>query len=269
MPTVTLSNSATIWYEKRGAGAPLVHIHGSAFGHRNFEKLSPLVAKHFEVVDFDLPGYGQSKGGPEKPDMAGIADQVFEFIRAIGYERVHLHGTSFGAMIGIMLAARRPDVIDRLVLSCCLARYDQAARMMRSTWKRAARDSGMAAVADLTSVAGFARSYYDRPEASAQLASMREAFSHTAPDAFIAGTEAIEKTDLSPLLPKVLAPTLLLAGQEDNMTPFTPSPSGIGFSHIKELIPSCTLQVIPECGHYLVIEQPERARDHIVKFLSS
>jgi 3-oxoadipate enol-lactonase len=267
MATVNLPNGATIWYQKLGSGAPLVHIHGSAFGHRNFEKLTPLVAQHFEVIDFDLPGYGQSKGGPEKPDMAGIADQVFDFIRAIGYQKVNLHGTSFGAMIGIMLAARHPEVIDRLVLSCCLARYDQAARMMRGTWKRAARDSGMEAVADLTSVAGFARSFYDRPEASTQLASMREAFSHTAPEAFIAGTEAIEKTDLSPYLPNVSAPTLLLAGQEDNMTPFTPSPSGVGFSQIEKLIPSSTLEVIPDCGHYLVIEQPELATQSILKFL--
>ncbi len=269
MATINLPGGATIWYQKSGTGAPLVHIHGSAFGHRNFEKLSPLVAKHFEVVDFDLPGYGQSKGGPEKPDMAAIADLVFEFIRALGFEKVHLHGTSFGAMIGITLAARHPEVIDRLVLSCCLARYDQAARMMRSTWKRAARDSGMDAVADLTSVAGFARSFYDRPEANAQLASMRIAFSDTKPDAFIAGTEAIEKTDLTPLLSRVAARTLLLAGQEDNMTPFTPSPSGVGFSSIKDQITSCSLQVIPDCGHYLVIEQPQRAADSIFKFLNS
>jgi 3-oxoadipate enol-lactonase len=127
----------------------------------------------------------------------------------------------------------------------------------------------MEAVADLTSVAGFARSYYDRPEANAQLASMREAFSHTAPEAFIAGTEAIEKTDLSSLLPKVLSPTLLLAGQEDNMTPFTPSASGVGFSTIKELIHSSILHVIPDCGHYLVIEQPEKATRLIVDFLNS
>ena len=67
MAIINLPGGATIWYQKSGTGMPLVHIHGSAFGHRNFEKLSPLVAKHFEVVDFDLPGYGQSKGGPEKP----------------------------------------------------------------------------------------------------------------------------------------------------------------------------------------------------------
>ena len=78
--------------------------------------------------------------------------------------------------------------------------------MMRGTWKRAARDSGMEAVADLPSVGGFARSFYEREGAQAQLASMRDAFSKTDPVAFVAGTETIEGTDLSPRVERVTAP---------------------------------------------------------------
>jgi pimeloyl-ACP methyl ester carboxylesterase len=267
MSTVTLPGGETIWYKTTGSGAPLVQIHGSAFGHRNFEKMTPFAAKDFEVVDFDLPGFGESRGDPRPGGMEGIAEQVFEFIRAAGYERVHLHGTSFGAMIGLTLAARHPEVIDRLVLSCFLARYDGAARMMRGTWKRGARDSGMRGVADLTSVAGFARSFYEREGAETQLASMREAFSKTTAEAFIAGTETIEGTDLSPLVADVRAPTLLLAGDEDNMTPFRPAASGVGMAQIAEQLPNCETHVLEQCGHYLVIEQPERASELIAEFL--
>jgi len=267
MPTVTVPGGATLWYRTTGSGAPLLHIHGSAFGHRNFEKLTPHMAAHFEVIDFDLPGYGESHGGQPPRDMADIAEQVWLLIRALGHTKVHIHGTSFGAMIALSLAAAHPEVVDKLVLSCFLARYDNAARMMRSTWKRCARDSGMQAVADLTSVAGFARGFYDRPEAQAQLAAMREAFSHTTPEAFIAGTETIERTDLSPLAPRVTQPTLLLAGAEDNMTPFKPSDSGVGFAQIQKLMPDNRLVVLPECGHYLVIEQPALACAEIVQFI--
>jgi len=268
MSSVDLPGGETIWFKSSGAGKPLLHIHGSAFGHRNFEKLTPAMAPHVEVIDFDLPGYGESRGRLA-PDMAGIATQVLSFIRALGHERIDIHGTSFGAMIALTLAANHPDAVGRLILSCFIARYDNAARMMRGTWKRAARDSGMEAVADLTSVAGFARGFYDRPEAQAQLAGMRTAFSATSPEAFIAGTEAIERGDLSPLAPLVRAPTLLLAGAEDNMTPFAPSASGIGFSLVKDLIPGAQLEVLPECGHYLVIEQPDLAAQRITAFLGA
>jgi pimeloyl-ACP methyl ester carboxylesterase len=268
MPVVNLPSGETIWYKKTGAGAPLVQIHGTAFGHRNFEKMTPLMAEHFEVIDFDLPGYGESTGLP-RSTIEGIADQVLGFLKAAGLGRVHLHGTSFGAMIGLVLAARNPEVIDHLVLSCFLARYDNAAREMRGTWKRAARDSGMEAVADLTSVAGFGRGFYDRPGAQAQLASMRVAFSKNTPEAFIAGTETIERTDLSAYAPLVTSPTLLLAGAEDNMTPFKPSGSGVGFSTFTSQMETAELVVLPDCGHYLVIEQPEAAAEKIVGFIGA
>ncbi len=269
MSIVTLPCGASLWYRKLGSGAPLLQIHGSAFGHRNFEKMTPLMQPHFEVIDFDLPGYGESRGGPPLKDFSTLADTVAEFIQALGYARVHVHGTSFGAMTALALAARHPALVDRLVLSCFLARYDAAARMMRATWKRAARDSGMDAVADLTSVAGFARSFYERPGAQAQLASMREAFSRTTAEAFIAGTEMIERTDLSAFIPQVVSPALLLAGDEDNMTPFEPAASGVGFAQIQPALKHCQLHVLQQCGHYLVIEQPETAASMITTFLSS
>jgi 3-oxoadipate enol-lactonase len=266
MSFITLPDGDHIWYRESGAGAPVLQIHGSAFGHRNFEKMTPLMAQHFQVIDFDLPGYGESRGAPQD-SLAGIAGQIHRFILARGYGRLSIHGTSFGAMLGLTLAAAHPEVVDRLVLSCFLARYDNAARMMRATWKRTARDSGMEAVADLTSVAGFARGFYDRPEAQAQLAAMRIAFSKNTADAFIAGTEAIERSDLSSLIPSVSAPVLLLAGAEDNMTPFRPSLSGVGFEQIQRQFPDSRLEVLADCGHYLVIEQPGLATDHIVAFM--
>ena len=268
MSLTDLPGGETIWYRRSGSGKPLLHIHGSAFGHRNFEKLTPFMEPHVEVIDFDLPGYGESRGKPAS-SMDGIAEQVAAFLSGIGETCIDIHGTSFGAMIALTLAARHPEMVDRLVLSCFIARYDNAARMMRGTWKRAARDSGMEAVADLTSVAGFARGFYDRPGAQAQLAAMRTAFSATAPEAFIAGTEAIERSDLSPLAPMVRAKALLLAGAEDNMTPFAPAPSGVGFSMVKDLIPNAQMEILPDCGHYLVIEQPEAAAARIAAFLRS
>lgn len=268
MATVDLSDGTSVWYKREGTGPPLLHIHGSAFGHRNFERLSPLLLDRFTVVDFDLPGYGQSRGGTGPKTIEGMADQVAELIGALGYDRLHVHGTSFGAMIALTLAARHPQVVDRLVLSCFLARYDNAARMMRGTWKRAAMDSGMDAVADLTSVAGFARRFYELDWAQAQLAGMREAFSATQPEAFVASTEAIERADLSPLVDRVTAPTLLIGGDEDNMTPFRPALSGVGMAQIAERLPGCETVVLSECGHYLVIEAAEAAAELVARFLT-
>lgn len=270
MPTVKIPGGETIWYKKTGTGAPLLHIHGSAFGWRNFEKMTPHMAPHFETIDIDLPGYGDSTLGPNgpRPDgIAGIADQVAETIVALGYPKVNVHGTSFGAMVALTMTARHPEVVAKLVLSCFMCRYDQAAREMRATWKRAARESGMDAVADLTSVAGFARSFYERPGAQDQLQAMREAFCKNTPEAMIRGTESIERADLSPYISQIKVPVFLIGGDEDNMTPYKPAASGIGFAQIKTMRPDWEMVILEQCGHYLVIEQPEKAAEHIVPFL--
>ena len=246
----------------------MLHIHGSAFGHRNFEKLTPIVSQYCQVIDFDLPGYGESRSPVPKASFEALADMVFEFAQHFGAAPINVHGTSFGAMIALALAARHPEAVDRLVLSCFLARYDRAARLMRRTWKRAAMDSGMAAVADLTAVAGFSRSFYEREDAQAQLESMYEAFERNLPQAFVASTEVIERTDLSGLVGKVRAPMLLLAGSEDNMTPFRPASSGFGFSDIRKQRPETSMHVLEDCGHYLVLEQPEQASALIRDFLA-
>ena len=269
MTTLSLPGGETIWYRRSGGGTPVLHIHGSAFGHRNFERLTPCVAADFEVIDFDLPGYGKSAGAAREGGLEGVADQVHEFIGALELAPVHVHGTSFGAMVALILAAKYPESVNRLVLSCFLARYDGAARMMRATWRRAARDSGMATVSDLTAVAGFARAFYEREDAEAQLASMREAFRQTDPEAFVRGTKMLERIDLSPWARQVQAPTLLIAGEEDNMTPFSPAGSGIGFSRLQHMIPGCELAVLPGCGHYLVLEQPQAAAALIREFLQA
>jgi pimeloyl-ACP methyl ester carboxylesterase len=97
---------------------------------------------------------------------------------------------------------------------------------------------------------------------------MRDAFSKNTPEAFCAGTETIERTDLSGYVTQVKAPTLMLAGDEDNMTPFHPADSGVGFAQMKKMRPEAELVVLEKCGHYLVIEQPEAAAEKIFEFLN-
>ena len=103
-----MPNGARVWYERQGAGPTIFHIHGSGFGHRNFERLTPLLVDRLEVVDFDLPGFGDSGPAPHGGGIHEWADDVAALIRALGHERAHVHGTSLGGMIGLSLAGPAP-----------------------------------------------------------------------------------------------------------------------------------------------------------------
>lgn len=263
--TVTLADGSVVWYQRGGEGPTIVDIHGTGFGYRNFGRLTPHMIDSFDVIDLDLPGYGQSTaGGPiGVPQWAAY---VAEFIEKVVGGPVLVHGTSMGALTATILAAEHPEVVSDLILSCCLFKYDQAARHMRHTWKRGAVDSDMVQAADLTAAAGFSRSFYDRPDALEILTELRVAMGGNDAASFVTGTESIEALDLSPLLPK-LPRTLLLGGDEDQMTPPKPSRSGIGFDTAVNVIPDARLHILEECGHYLVLEQPERAAAIIKEFV--
>jgi 3-oxoadipate enol-lactonase len=267
MTHVTLPSNAEVWYTRNGSGPVLLHIHGSGFGHKNFEALSPLLYDRFEVVDFDLPGFGASSRGDNAGGVQSLTDEIADFVAAIGLERVHVHGTSFGGVLGLVLAATHPESVDRLVLSCFLAKYDRAARAMRATWKQAAVGVGMELVAELTAVAGFSRHYFDGQEAVVCLEQMRDAFRGSDPTSFIAATTALEESDFSALAGDVRAPVLLLGGEEDNITPPTPTASGVGIVQLHEMIATSELAVVQNAGHYLVIEQPEKVAAAVTRFL--
>jgi 3-oxoadipate enol-lactonase len=267
MPVITLETGSEMWFRRSGSGPVLVQIHGSLFGHGNFVRLTPLMQDHFEVIELDLPGYGESRQGPGGGGIHPWADEVAQLVRQLGLGRVHVHGTSLGALVGLSLAARHPDVIDHLVLSCFMCRYDEMARVMRSTWITAAKASGMASVADLTAVAGFSRGFFERSEATAELEYMREAFDRNETAAFVKATESILGLDLEQFVDAVQGPLLLIGGGEDNMTPLAPAASGFGMNEFAARVPHARYEVIPGCGHYMVIEEPAKTAEHILSFI--
>ena len=264
-----LSDGSSMWWRSVGSGPVVVQVHGSGFGFRNFGRLSPHLAPFATVVDVDLPGYGRSRAAGAVGVDAWAA-HLADFLR-VRYEGVPVavHGTSMGGLVALTLAGAHPELVSRLVLSCCMMRYDRAARQMRQTWKLAARTSGMVAAADLTAVAGFSRSFYDRHDAEEILEELRFGMSANDPESFVAGTESLEALDLSSLLPRLAVPALLIAGSEDNMTPWRPASSGVGFDTAVEEIPDARLSVISDSGHYLVLERPAEAAELIREFLSA
>lgn len=263
-----LSDGSSVWHRTTGTGPTIVNIHGSGFGHRNFAMLTPHLTDDFTVVDFDLPGYGQSTAaGPV--GLAEWADYTAEVIGLVADGPVHIHGTSMGALVALHLASRHPELVDRLILTCCMFRYDNAARFMRQTWKHEAATNGMQAAADLTAVSGFSRSFFDRPDALEIITLLHMGMAASDPAAFIAGTESLEASDLSPLLGTIRSRTMLIAGDEDDMTPSRPAPSGSGYADALAQIREVEEHTIEQSGHYLVLERPEAVATLITTFLAS
>ena len=118
MPSLTVRD-IDIFFDRAGAGAPLLAISGSRSDLRrkpNFLE-SPL-AKSFDVLAYDQRGLGRTS----KPDkaylIADYADDAAALLDAVGWQRVRVVGVSFGGMVALELVLRHPDRVSKLALCC-------------------------------------------------------------------------------------------------------------------------------------------------------
>ena len=255
------TSRGTIAVRVAGSGPRLLQIHGVGTGCRNFDLLTPLLTTDFEVFDIDLPGYGDSSPVQHARDPGNYAEDTAAVIKALDCGPIHVHGTSMGGRIAMALAAEHPSLIQRLIISLAIARLDRAALLMRRTWITAARNGG--------AEAGFwnwSRYRVFRDHSGIVMiqikswAAFERSFQPGSLDSFgkdVKGTS--QGVDLSNVLPKIKAETLLIGADEDIMNPVNPSASGAGFDQRLKMIPNAECCVLAG-GHFLLYEQPALAR---------
>jgi 3-oxoadipate enol-lactonase len=161
-----------------------------------------------------------------------------------------------GGMVGQRLGAHAPERVERLVLANTSSYFPD-----KSAWNdRLAfvRGRGIAAFAGPNMERWFTGDF--RKRAPETVAWMAEMFAATPLEGYIACAEAVRDMDHRELLPKISAPTLVIAGKHD---PATPPEAG---EYISSRIPAAMLTVL-ETAHMSNIEQPSAFTDAVLQFL--
>ena len=165
-------------------------------------------------------------------------------------------GLSMGGMVGQWLGANAPERIERLVLTNTSSYFaDKAAWNDRL---KLVREKGVAAFAGPNMERWFTREFLERaPEAVAPL---RDMFAATALEGYLACGEAVRDMDQRDLLPKINAPTLVVAGRHD---PATPPEAN---EYISNNIPGAQYATL-DAAHISNVEQPEAYAKTVLGFL--
>jgi pimeloyl-ACP methyl ester carboxylesterase len=109
-------NGASLYYEERGAGAPLLLIHGGLMSSAMWEPLLPALVPAFRVITPDSRGHGRSANPDGRLSYAQIADDVAAFISALGLVRPVVGGYSDGGQVALELAVRHPGAAGALIV---------------------------------------------------------------------------------------------------------------------------------------------------------
>jgi pimeloyl-ACP methyl ester carboxylesterase len=111
------ANGIEIACEITGAGPPIVLCHGGEADHRNFYNFAPVLAADFTVIAFDQRDTGETRNGSEPYTAEDSGRDIGALIAALGYERAHVFGTSWGGILAQEAAIACPERIDHLILS--------------------------------------------------------------------------------------------------------------------------------------------------------
>lgn len=97
-------------FTRSGVGSPLVLLHGIGLSRRTWDPVIPSLARNFDVIAVDLPGFGESKPLPAhiEPVPATLAMAVAELLDDLGVAQTHLVGNSLGGWVALELASVRP-----------------------------------------------------------------------------------------------------------------------------------------------------------------
>jgi pimeloyl-ACP methyl ester carboxylesterase len=239
---------------ERGEGPPLLLIHGYGGAAWNFSELAPLLLPGRRLLIPDLPGHGASTALPAAVTVGGYADALAETLP----EPVDVFGHSFGGLVGLRLAERRPDLVRTLLLAApagissstraaqaliTLAGILQPGRIAGRRVERIARSPRLRRFV----FEGFEVANAGVLTERAVHGLLRGTTLHT--DALSAG-KALASDDPREDLGRVRCPTLLLFGARDRQVPVED-----GFEYARRL--RARIRVIADCGHLLISERPD------------
>lgn len=267
MPFVD-ANGLEFYVELHGLEDPdaprICNISGTGGDLRvSFPDRNPL-NKAGRVLHYDQRGLGQTSK-PEGPhEMADYADDAAAVIRAVGWDRCHVVGTSFGGMVAQHLAIRHPELIDRLVLNCTspggtqpsfplhtLEELDTEARielmlgLLDNRWDPG-RDEP---------IPGLPAAFYDN-----MIKGYRTPRTGEALTGYRSQLDARSRHDTQRRLSEITAPTLVAAGLWDDLAPTANSEA------LAEAIPNATLEFFD--GGHLFMLQDKTAYPRIIEFLT-
>lgn len=228
----------------QGVGAPVVLLHGLAGSRRWWRFTTPALAGRFRVHVPEMVGFGDSRGAVRQPTFPEMAGLLVRWLDARGIDRTHFVGHSMGAQVGVHLAGRWPDRIDRLVLA-------DAAGIPHP--------HSTAQLVDLAGELAWPRSW----GRIGFLPTIALDAARAGPRTMIGSIRKILADDIRPLLPRVRAPTLLLWGEHD---PVTPVEDG---RLIETLIPCARLVVIDGASHNPMADRPDLFNREVLRFLEA
>jgi pimeloyl-ACP methyl ester carboxylesterase len=262
-----------------GEGEPVLLLHGWPQHWYAWRLVIPELARHYRVLAMDLRGFGWTDIAWEGFEKENMADDVARVLGAMEIERVSVIGHDWGGWIGTLLAMRRPDLVDRLIVLDALPPWARpypastiGARRLRQHTLMASPLGRQLLHRGVGLPARQIRRYAADPakvDEAALAIYTRDLKASTRARAGMLLHRTFLTRELGSLLAglyrdgRVAAPTLVLYGDRDPL--FSPSAYDDHERHAESL----RLEAVAGVGHYLPEEAPQVVAERALDFVAS
>jgi pimeloyl-ACP methyl ester carboxylesterase len=255
-------NGVELNYNLTGKGVTIALTHGIGGSGEDFAPIVPKLAEQYQVLTWDVRGFGQSEKNPEAEhsirqfaaDLAGLLDHI-------GVEKAVIMGTSMGGTITQRFIIDFPEKTLATVIMSTSSRVNEKAK---EVWEKQAdfiEQNGMAAWVRQSRAPHMTEEWLkEHPEVVE--AEERRIQNNQNGKVYAQAARAVAFYNFDEELQHVKVPALVLVGSEDKQTP--PGGSVI----ISRLIEGSRLHILEGLGHTTVREAPEKVLSLVLPFLA-
>ncbi len=228
---------------------PLILIHGAGGMSLSWP---PQIRRLADTTVFapDLPNHGKSLR-LDFQTLEEVASILLDWLNNRQIHQMDLCGHSMGGAISLILALQAPSRIRKLIIIGSAARLAVNPILLELS----AQPATLPQAIELLIKWSFSR---DTPQRLKELTAHRLRQNH--PNTLYQDFYACNQFDLSSQLGKIQQPTLILTGEDDRMTP----PESA--QQLAQNLPNAQLQLIPNGGHMVVLEQPDEIAQRLWAF---
>ena len=249
MPLAQVAGQNIHYIEQGKQGPPVIFVHGAAGSHLVWGLQVRALGEVARAVALDLPGHGRSDP-PGRDSVEAYRDVVLGLLDALGYERAVIVGHSMGGAIAQTLALSHPDRVAGLGLIGTGARLRVLPAILDGVLN------------DFDNITGLVVEYSYASDLDPEFRTRAEDEFRACPRAVTHGDfSACNQFDVMTRLAEIRAPTLVICGRDDRMTPAKYS------VYLASNIPNADLVFIDNAGHSVMIEQSDETNKALVDFV--
>jgi pimeloyl-ACP methyl ester carboxylesterase len=263
MAYLTTCDGARLYYEVHGEGEPLLLLNGIMMSTPSWAGFVPVLARRHRLILLDFRDQGRSSTMAGGYDLGVHVDDVRALLDALGVDRVHLLGLSYGGQVALRLALRSGDRLRSLILANVPHAVSNHLRAIGRAWEEAAalHDGERFFTLGIPFVysAAFYESSLDVLERRQQM--FKELLTPEWFEGLVRLSRSAASFRVTPdELRSIATPTLLIGADEDLIAPVR------AMEALQDAIPGCELVVIHRAGHGAFLERMNEFATLVIGF---